>query len=1034
MTQLQYWSLQSMSPARQTNPNETSKSPPQQRRQTITGTGSLSQDSVAAVCLTPKQSRTNSAETWQTPPPRSDTPTPVSCPERPNTATVSTPEKKRAARSMQTVDLVAEYGTAESPWSSLRESSALLPPSRNELNTGSPSHTLDRLPPIADKPLKAINPSLQARFDSANCDVLDDKVKWSALWMTEFMLHGHPTWEQTHDLKWKHKGKQVEKLLDDKQRSLLKRSCNDDRKDPTTPKAKKARTEETRQVTEGPSWSTDLEAVRTLRSKMSDREQFVALVWIKDILPRPRSLSTTMTKKDCGEGVRQVRVQDVDMWIVGKEFPVSSVMVVGIIVGSDFSTRTGRSWYYVDDGTGVLQSSFTVPQPLPTYTFNRSHSNETPELSKQDDKVPMAATDDPLSNVFRVGTLVRVIGSVRPAENFRPVSVDAVKIGPSIASISNEPELTDEASCLIGSERMKEGFSAEADHHLRVAELHRTVYNRPFDLRNRLAEIQAQQTSSQASSTATESTMTSQALSTARRKVRFRRPAKLDIDDVTSHNFFAYIKQHLRNEFVDKVERPIDYHDQDRYKNFDLSLSTADLTKTENKIESYPVPFKLDELKRDKHLMMFATRLAQKNEFERRAKKQSVSTGQSVGPKNNVWISGRKEADGNDIVETKSVGSFGGSALLLASVGSVKQTDAGNGSSSFWTTKKRTATQDDQLLHGDKLTRAVDKLFEFAVQQMCKRGDIVLSARRPRMGRRAGDGFVSMATTVTGRSEAALPDEPSRSRATTFTSSRPLIEPDLLPTEPVRMPASLVKSPESVVRFDHKAGRYIHYRVQKEQEPERVACAQRWDYKMGRFVNVVQDDSAAVRLDGSELGHVQTAATLGFSQNTGRLSDTVVSARRTMGGGRRADKCDDRFDGYGHDSVRTRQGIHRDMSTMAATRHFDEWRPDELEPDVYELVTTTVLSHRLLNILNTQCHKPIHTTHNKPVEDDPGRTTSMSERSIRRSLYVDEQWQQVARFSSLVGTSLNDLVEDGKVVCRAVTNSVEPEFAPRWRG
>ncbi|KAM0787433.1 hypothetical protein ACM66B_003514 [Microbotryomycetes sp. NB124-2] len=944
---------------------------------------------------------------------------------------------------LNSFDLIAKYGSPSS--SPKPQHLSTLPESST-----TPVQTIKST--IKTMSLKPVEPKLQARFDETDFDCLQDEIKWSALWRTEFIKFGYPTWEQCSEKVWKNRASTYWKAVEKNKKRPFAAEDDDD-VEATRRERKKVKGELVCEDDE-PSWAKNGDDVQELWKQMSQREQFVAVVWIRDILSST-STSSNSNGSACG-GVRQKRVRDVDMWIVGKEFPVASVMILGIVVGTGRSSSTGRTWYYVDDGTGIIECNYAIPQPRPTYTFSSYNKpRQDSKSTSETDTAPMQKTNDPESNTFEEGTLVKVIGSLNPGEPwqqaFRPVSIDAFKI-----------------------ERVKDGFSGEAEHHLLVKRLHRDVYDQTFDLRTRLEEIRTQQTSCASSqpysSSVGDVAAASQATSRAPRKVRFRRPNKLDLEDVTIENFVAYVRHHLRNEFVDEVEL--------------TPSSSAIVVDVRGMVQPQPlrikqhaIAFKIEEVRQDKHLMSFATRLAHKNEIERHYKKERLAKGftNDRDKSSNVWVDRHRSrgvagGKGGDVVETKVTGSFGGSALLLTSVSSVGDAVAGNRKSNHGN-KRKTVTEDEQVLKGDKLSKAVDKLFEVAVRELFRRGDIVLSAKRPRQQRAT----VNSKTDRPKELETRLPDEPihavhhrkpneaMRRAPQRLNEATPKASQSTDKVFDIRTGTFVdegeldhrhmvapVKIEESRLVWDSVSCQFVDEAVLSTKEVQRRQAAtsnespQRvWDVKTCRFVDPACAPSVTIKTEpltrpvSSQVWDAKTYQFVDADCWPDRASSALATTA-TAGKDERRPVSSTRFDHRTGTFIEDESASSRHANSAsprakgALSATATTAPPSELASDVYELVTSTALSQKLLNILTTQCHRPLYQASNrKTAPPDPKRVTSLNETSLRKSLWLDQQWQQVARFSSLVGQCLLELVQDGKV--RQMDKDGSKEFAPVWQ-
>lgn len=79
-----------------------------------------------------------------------------------------------------------------------------------------------------------------------------------------------------------------------------------------------------------PSWIGDETAVGMLKKTLGDKEHFVALVWARDVLGRNKMEEGSVGEE--GE-LRKAVIGGVDMYLLGKEFPLKLVIVVGMIIG-----------------------------------------------------------------------------------------------------------------------------------------------------------------------------------------------------------------------------------------------------------------------------------------------------------------------------------------------------------------------------------------------------------------------------------------------------------------------------------------------------------------------------------------------------------------------------------------------------------------------------------------------------------------------------------------------------------------------------
>lgn len=164
-------------------------------------------------------------------------------------------------------------------------------------------------------------------------------------------------------------------------------------------------------------------------------------------------------------------------------------------------------------------------------------------------------------------------------------------------------------------------------------------------------------------------------------------------------NFIVYIQQYLRDEFVEVMNVKRDLH---------LGMQGLNVTTTALEI---PERFVLSEVMQDRRLALFASRLAQKTERERREKNRALKCVRSHR-KGKVYV----RQDGRDPcpLQTKGLGSHGGSSLLLPAV------------SRRASERALLAEKEDQPLEGKKLERAVAKIFIQALTKLRQSGTVVL--------------------------------------------------------------------------------------------------------------------------------------------------------------------------------------------------------------------------------------------------------------------------------------------------------------------
>ncbi|KAK4048362.1 OB-fold domain-containing protein [Microbotryomycetes sp. JL221] len=834
--------------------------------------------------------------------------------------------------------------TAKSPSSPLRAEWS----SRPDIHKPVKINDLDeRLDTIVRRPrqrrrltLAPISRQVQSQLDQhqsqGTFEHMNSKSQDSVLFKQEYIKYGHPTVAQCKGAapEWRVKAR------------LDQRRINTEQMIPNRPVNEQE-----------PSWSSDQEAVQRMRRRMADREHFVANVWIKDLVPPEQTASKNEARQADATnstaeqkpwlGVRRFKVCEVDTWILGKEFPVGSVSFVGTITGHE--QKHDRVFYYIDDGTAVIECNYTLPQPKPNFRFAYEHKGASLEQTTSASSKLKIEESNPRKCRFETGTIVKVIGTLKQS-SWAGRSVDCFKI-----------------------EQVKHGFSDQASHLLQVAKLHREVYDQPFDLRAQLFDIHKQDkerrraiatNAAMPSSTGADMRDHTDVFSSSsqvscpggvRRKVRFRRPNRLDIDDITFENFVAYVRQHLRNEFVNRVQ--------------DLAKDRSNDSDDEDSIDfrQEPIPFTVKDIQEDATLTNFATRLANKLERQRqfhkakpRASPVECLLKQARGNNGNeqirVWSTNRPVVDSEKqqagILETKVVGSFGGSSLLLPTVSSQQEARiraarehlSCSGREQLKnpmtremavTISRRTKTFDDKpLLQGDRLTKAVSQLFQQAISEMWKRGDIVMHAKQVQVKRDPSATF-------------ELPDEPRKQA--------------VAPLKPIEAKQSIDTS-----RDDELIEIVIEYYDQwSDTTRSKIAKMTR---RQAREFQAKQDKDREQR-------EREKTETTGQIEESQPLIQDAPSEQKTE-------------------------------DTLV------EWAC-ELQKDEFELVTTTTLGQRLLLILER--HAQDYKLSNRPDYDHSGPLEHMSERRLRERLHRDEQWMNVARYSPIVRTTLDDMVDLGQI-------------------
>lgn len=204
-------------------------------------------------------------------------------------------------------------------------------------------------------PLQLRSPTIDRTLSTTDWAELHPSLETSHLFRLEYALHGGLTYNQT--------------------RTALK-------KEQFTKVTRKSVPAAAVVLHDEPSWIDDEVAVGTLKKELGDKEHFVAVVWARDVLGRNKMEEGSVGEE--GE-LRKAVIGGVDMYLLGKEFPLKLVIFVGMIVGiSEKDTIISYEGeplpllgslpladLLASQSTTVLESS---PAPAPSVNANPSSS------------------------------------------------------------------------------------------------------------------------------------------------------------------------------------------------------------------------------------------------------------------------------------------------------------------------------------------------------------------------------------------------------------------------------------------------------------------------------------------------------------------------------------------------------------------------------------------------------------------------------------------------------------------------------------
>lgn len=484
-------------------------------------------------------------------------------------------------------------------------------------------------------------------------------------------------------------------------------------------------------------------------------------------------------------------------------------------------------------------------------------------------------------------------------------------------------------------------------------------------------------------------------------RIRLSRPIKLHDDDITPQNFVTYIRQHLRDHHVDRPSPSASQPSSTAGSSGIWELKFASQGRAEE-----PTPFTLDDLESDRQLVMFATRLAQKLEREKRARKKVGASGRE---KDKLWVSKTGKAG---FTSVKGVGSHGGSSLLLRTV-----------SSGLKSSKEReTTVKEEQPLEGLKLEKAISKCFREALIEMRKKGVIVLSAPEMEESRWAAD-------SRTMDDSRYLPDDPSYSRSPKGTADsypadggpwsilfaeeeeerRPSPKQSNDPRDAPVKPQDTQGGPWDLVFADSNemdSVAAVSSSPSKSDSPPRRLTQPFWDIILEGDED--KKDSITKDIVSKDLHTPRSTRT----QSSSHLPSSASTVKPT-----RTTNLDSKSLSLSHQNSRIPSSppafnLPSLFQSPRGDRTFatdSSWSTSiaAVEQETYELVTHTSLAPHVLRVLRNLLGG--QSFGSKSVEG------GVPERGIRQALVRDERWAGVASYSDLVGMALKVLEEQGEV-------------------
>lgn len=430
---------------------------------------------------------------------------------------------------------------------------------------------------------------------------------------------------------------------------------------------------------------------------------------------------------------------------------------------------------------------------------------------------------------------------------------------------------------------------------------------------------------------------------------------------------------------------------------------------TEASIVERPTPFTLDDLESDRHLQLFATRLAQKHEREKRLKRKGRPT-----KKSEVWV--KKQGRDGQPVSLKGVGSHGGSSLLLPTISSGARTS------------KRVKTDDKvdaEPLSGERLEMAISKRFREALIEMRRKGAIVVNVPEAEGHRWGMD--------ERGEEEDILLDLPSyrpSNKKTSCAAQDPwAFQVEVVEEEPrkastttlldftLSSPQLSAVSPSKITTTRAAAGDEAWlFQVDMDDDGPSTKTESRARGTLADFALNSDDVEPLIKTSTSlvPLG-ISTTPRKRSAASHPASSPTTVKPNRT---------CKLAVDQQASTTLgdspsqKAESSSPPTSSTRSAAASFDRtfltdssWSDsvDAVEEETFELVTYTSVS--------IPVHRALKHLYNATKGTAKGKKADrgVTEREVREALLNDEQWEQVARYSEQVGKALKVLKEIGEV-------------------
>ncbi|BGP07638.1 hypothetical protein JCM10049v2_003478 [Rhodotorula toruloides] len=748
---------------------------------------------------------------------------------------------------------------------------------------------------------------------------------------------------------------------------------------------------------DGKEWQEDL--IRRLSSRLlgssstSVDNPLTPLVYAADVQALRRVLLGQAGGTEC--------------YLLGKEFPCKTVIVVGWVTHQEYQEKEGGWIYVVDDGTANLTVKCPAPAPDPfgTYSAPLSPARLIPHIRND------ASTSN--SKMASTAYVKRKYGDLEErAEEKSAKTVIPLGALVKVTGMVEDSKFTwdDEKRVVASRMDMLPDINALPAHLLLVSRLHRDVYSHGLDLQARLAAIERAEAEERQREWEEGNTLSSSAgsdwgggASTAGSpdKLQYRptRPSKLEPEDLTLSNFMVYIRHHLLRHFVRAFA-----NEGDASPSTPLSRTRSASFPTSSPPRSGPVeyslPFTIADLAANRHLALFATRLvqeraklAEQKQLEKtRLRQTAVSLASAVvgtaAPKPpRSWVAsgpmgGRKGGWRN--------GGRGAASLLLPPpMASASSSRSRGGETQEERRARRQKEREAKLedagpLKGEALEKEVVKVWREAIRTMRANGMIVEFVEGPEDDEddEKADFELSFIDRKASRNALDdLPDLPSRrsfSRTSPPTQQRSASTVSACPWGDVKLEMSSPKLLPETPRASKRV---------KREEPSSPAVACPWgDVKL-----------EGIDGDDSVFKTPQPDSVFKTPQPK-RIKQSLSPPVKVESPSSPAWNLPPSFQRSSPTSRARRSPSAASDASFATTGSLS----DEARPQSFQLVTVASLCPLVLDLLSAAYASNVS-------------SPSVTEEDLRQRMYQDDRWARVALYSEAVSAALSRLATQGQV-------------------